>query len=163
MISNFWVIEGKLWRSFRLIFHAAEIFHSDVKHQVRNPAANAEISRRCRAYVAEWNWSDATSVSVESLFAFYSLYMRECININKRHAMHAEAMTFHKGSLIIFRTFVKKLGYIKVTDNFCAEWLFNKNCVILAWHTIYDIRCKVKCCLKLFTPFVLKNGEISVY
>ena len=27
-------------------------------------------------------------------------------NINKRHAMHAEAMTFHKGSLIIFRTFV---------------------------------------------------------
>ena len=40
---------------------------------------------------------------------------------NKRHAMHAEAMTFHKGSLIIFRTFVKKLGYIKVTDNFCAE------------------------------------------
>ena len=36
-------------------------------------------------------------------------------------AMHAEAMTFHKGSLIIFRTFVKKLGYIKVTDNFCAE------------------------------------------
>ena len=35
--------------------------------------------------------------------------------------MHAEAMTFHKGSLIIFRTFVKKLGYIKVTDNFCAE------------------------------------------
>ena len=41
--------------------------------------------------------------------------------LNKRHAMHAEAMTFHKGSLIIFRTFVKKLGYIKVTDNFCAE------------------------------------------
>ena len=41
--------------------------------------------------------------------------------VNKRHAMHAEAMTFHKGSLIIFRTFVKKLGYIKVTDNFCAE------------------------------------------
>ena len=40
---------------------------------------------------------------------------------NKRHAMHAEAMTFHKRSLIIFRTFVKKLGYIKVTDNFCAE------------------------------------------
>ena len=40
---------------------------------------------------------------------------------NKRHAMHAEAMTFHKGSLIIFRTFVKKLGYIKVTDTFCAE------------------------------------------
>ena len=40
---------------------------------------------------------------------------------NKRHAMHAEAMTFHKGSLIIFMTFVKKLGYIKVTDNFCAE------------------------------------------
>ena len=40
---------------------------------------------------------------------------------NKRHAMHAEAMTFHKGSLIIFGTFVKKLGYIKVTDNFCAE------------------------------------------
>ena len=40
---------------------------------------------------------------------------------NKRHAMHAEAMTFHKGPLIIFRTFVKKLGYIKVTDNFCAE------------------------------------------
>ena len=29
-------------------------------------------------------------------------------------------MTFHKGSLIIFRTFVKKLGYIKVTDNFLA-------------------------------------------
>ena len=29
---------------------------------------------------------------------------------NKRHAMHAEAMTFHKGSLIIFRTFVKTLG-----------------------------------------------------
>ena len=29
---------------------------------------------------------------------------------NKRHAMHAEAMTFHKGSLIIFRTFAKKLG-----------------------------------------------------
>ena len=82
---------------------------------------------------------------------------------NKQHAMHAEAMTFHKGSLIIFRTFVKKLGYIKVTDNFCAEWLFNKNCVILAWHTISDIRCKVKRCLKLFTPFVLKNGEISVY
>ena len=41
--------------------------------------------------------------------------------LNKRHAMHAEAMTFHKGSLIIFRTFVKKLGYIKVTDNLCAE------------------------------------------
>ena len=40
---------------------------------------------------------------------------------NKRHAMHAEAMTFHKGSLTIFRTLVKKLGYIKVTDNFCAE------------------------------------------
>ena len=43
------------------------------------------------------------------------------LKLNKRHAMHAEAMTFHKGSLIIFRTFVKKLGYIKVTDNFCAE------------------------------------------
>ena len=43
------------------------------------------------------------------------------LSLNKRHAMHAEAMTFHKGSLIIFRTFVKKLGYIKVTDNFCAE------------------------------------------
>ena len=42
-------------------------------------------------------------------------------NTNKWHAMHAEAMTFHKGSLIIFRTFVKKSGYIKVTDNFCAE------------------------------------------
>ena len=28
---------------------------------------------------------------------------------NKRHAMYAEAMTFHKGSLIVFRTFVKKL------------------------------------------------------
>ena len=27
----------------------------------------------------------------------------------------------------------------------------------------YDIRCKVKRCLKLFTPFVLKNGEVSVY
>ena len=25
---------------------------------------------------------------------------------NKRHAMHAEAMTFHKGSLIIFRTLI---------------------------------------------------------
>ena len=47
---------------------------------------------------------------------FWQLHM-----LNKRHAMHAEAMTFHKGSLIIFRTFVKKLGYIKVTDNFCAE------------------------------------------
>ena len=31
------------------------------------------------------------------------------LSVNKRHAMHAEAMTFHKGSLIIFRTFVKKL------------------------------------------------------
>ena len=54
---------------------------------------------------------------------------------NKRHAMHAEAMTFHKGSLIIFRTFVKKLGYIKVTDNFCAD---------CSWrdirYTIYDAR-----------------------
>ena len=30
-------------------------------------------------------------------------------NNNKRHAMHAEAMTFHKGSLIIFGTFVKIL------------------------------------------------------
>ena len=58
----------------------------------------------------------------------YIIYCRETIHLmtlgtflNKRHAMHAEAMTFHKGSLIIFRTFVKKLGYIKVTDNFCAE------------------------------------------
>ena len=27
---------------------------------------------------------------------------------NKRHAMHAEAMTFHKGSLRIFRKFDRK-------------------------------------------------------
>ena len=27
---------------------------------------------------------------------------------NKRHAMHAEVMTFHKGSLIIFRTIGKE-------------------------------------------------------
>ena len=32
-------------------------------------------------------------------------------HINKRHAMHAEAMTFHKGSLIIFRTFVKTMAF----------------------------------------------------
>ena len=28
--------------------------------------------------------------------------------LNKRHAMHAEAMTFHKGSLRIFRKFDRK-------------------------------------------------------
>ena len=53
-------------------------------------------------------------------FVFYCIFHVHG-STNKRHAMHAEAMTFHKRSLIIFRTFVKKLGYIKVTDNFCAE------------------------------------------
>ena len=57
----------------------------------------------------------------EEKFVVCSLTFEQQQIINKRHAMHAEAMTFHKGSLIIFRTFVKKLGYIKVTDNFCAE------------------------------------------
>ena len=33
---------------------------------------------------------------------------RRTASINKRHAMHAEAMTFHKGSLRIFRKFDRK-------------------------------------------------------
>ena len=63
---------------------------------------------------------------------------------NKRHAMHAEAITFHKGPLIIFRIF-------RLSD--CST----KGA--LSWHdiryTVYDARSNSV--LKLLTPFVLKE------
>ena len=50
-------------------------------------------------------------VHVSRALCIIVLRSRGCdLSVNKRHAMHAEAMTFHKGSLIIFRTFVKTLG-----------------------------------------------------
>ena len=50
-----------------------------------------------------------TATAVFNLFRCFSYVPgRSATFLNKRHAMHAEAMTFHKGSLRIFRKFDRK-------------------------------------------------------
>ena len=58
-----------------------------------------------------------------SYFSYYSLPCESeppfCVRswLNKRHAMHAEAMTFHKGSLRILRKFDRIISKKKINKS----------------------------------------------